>query len=67
MKIEDLPELATRQDLAALTGISVPTFARWATAGRGEGPRVTKLGHASRYRKADVVEWLDGSRQAASA
>jgi predicted DNA-binding transcriptional regulator AlpA len=61
VRIEDLPELATRRDLAALTGISVQTFARWAV--EGNGPRVTKLGNAARYRKDDVITWLDASRK----
>jgi predicted DNA-binding transcriptional regulator AlpA len=57
--IESLPELCTRAELAAFTGVSVQTFARWAV--EGKGPRQTKLGHASRYKKAHVVEWLEAS------
>lgn len=61
MTVDDLPELSTRQQLAELTGISVQTFARWAV--EGNGPRITKLGHAARYRKDDVLAWLDASRK----
>jgi predicted DNA-binding transcriptional regulator AlpA len=57
--ITDLPELSSRPELYEFTGISVQTFARWAMT--GEGPRITKLGHTVRYRKADVIAWLEKS------
>jgi predicted DNA-binding transcriptional regulator AlpA len=57
--LEGLPELATRTDLCRFTGVAVQTFARWAV--EGKGPRVTKLGHAVRYRKGDVLAWLENS------
>jgi excisionase family DNA binding protein len=52
-----LPELATRPQVADYTQTSVPTLARWAAEGRG--PKFVKLGGAVRYRKADVLAWLD--------
>jgi len=58
-QLEDLPELATRKELFEFTGISVQTFARFAV--EGIGPRMTKLGGARRYRKADVLAWLEAS------
>ena len=58
-KIKDLPELSSRPELCEFTGISVQTYARWAVA--GVGPRITKLGHAVRYRRADVIAWLEKS------
>ena len=58
-KIEDLPELSSRPELCEFTGISVQTYARWAVA--GVGPRMTKLGNAVRYRRADVIAWLEKS------
>lgn len=57
-----LPELSTRAELSAFTGIAVSTLARWTT--EGTGPRVTKLGGHVRYRKADVLTWLDESARA---
>ncbi|MCR2784076.1 MULTISPECIES: helix-turn-helix domain-containing protein [unclassified Microbacterium] len=54
----DLPPLATRQQVAEYTQISVPTLARWAM--HEEGPKVTKIGRACRYKKADVLAWIDG-------
>lgn len=57
-RLEGLPDLLTRAELAAYTGISAATLARWAMT--GEGPRLTKLGRAARYRKAAVLAWLDG-------
>lgn len=59
-QVEDLPELATRKELAEFTGIAVQTFARYAVDGKG--PRMTKLGGARRYRKADVLAWLEESQ-----
>lgn len=57
--VDALPDLLTRDELAAFTGISKATFARWAMT--GEGPRLTKLGRAARYRKGAVMEWLQAS------
>lgn len=57
--VSALPELLTRDDLAAFTGISKATFARWAMT--GEGPALTKLGRAARYRKGAVLAWLEGA------
>lgn len=58
-RADELPELLTRLELSQFTGVSVQTFARWAV--EKNGPRLTKLGHAVRYRKADVFAWLEES------
>ncbi|MDJ0336425.1 helix-turn-helix domain-containing protein [Salinibacterium sp. G-O1] len=58
-RADQLPDLLKRQELADYTGISVQTFARWAV--EKSGPRMTKLGGAVRYRKADVLAWLEAS------
>ena len=58
--LANLPELCTRAELAQFTGVSVQTLARWTVEG-DKGPRLTKLGHAARYRKADVLAWLEAS------
>lgn len=55
----ELPELATRAQVAAYTQIAVPTLARW--AGEGTGPRMVKLGASVRYRRDDVLAWLKAS------
>lgn len=57
-RLDRLPDLLTRAELATFTGISQATFARWAMT--GEGPVMTKLGRAARYRKATVLVWLEG-------
>ena len=56
-KLEDLPDYSTRQELSGFTRVSVQTLARWTV--EGKGPRVTKLGGAVRYAKADVLTWLE--------
>lgn len=52
-----LPELATRRQVAEFLQTSVPTLARW--AGEGSGPRFIKLGSSVRYRRADVLAWIE--------
>lgn len=52
----ELPELATRDQVAAYTQTSRPTLARWAA--EGKGPKWVRLGGRVRYRKADVLEWV---------
>jgi predicted DNA-binding transcriptional regulator AlpA len=56
-QVEDLPEWSTRPQLSQFIDVSVQTLARWKVEGRG--PRVTKIGAAVRYRKGDVLAWLD--------
>lgn len=58
----DLPDIATRQQVADYTQTSVPTLARW--AGEGKGPKFVKLGGLVRYRRADVLAWLDSLKEA---
>lgn len=58
-QLEDLPELASRRELSEFTGIAVQTFARFAV--EGKGPKMLSLGGARRYRKADVLAWLEAS------
>jgi predicted DNA-binding transcriptional regulator AlpA len=58
-QLSDLPELSTRTDLAEFTKISAQTFARWAV--EHKGPRITHLGSRVRYRKTDILTWLETS------
>ncbi|PZU36286.1 MAG: DNA-binding protein [Microbacterium sp.] len=51
-----MPEIATRQEVAAYLKLSVPTLARW--AGEGRGPKFVKFGGACRYLRADVLEYV---------
>lgn len=60
--VGEFPELATRTELSEFFSVSVATLARWAS--EGIGPRVTKLGHAARYRKKDILDWLDAASSA---
>jgi len=54
----DLPEYLTRPELAAYTGVAVQTLARWAS--EGVGPRITRWNRAVRYKRADVIAFLNG-------
>jgi len=58
-RVNELPDLATRVQVAEYTQTSVPTLARWASEGRG--PRFVRLGRgAVRYRRDDVLAWIAG-------
>lgn len=58
-RLVELRELSTRPQLSEYLGIPVPTLARWAV--EKKGPRITKLGHAVRYRREDVLAWIEAS------
>lgn len=55
----DLPDLATRAQVAEYTQTSIPTLARW--AGLDQGPKVTRLGGVVRYRREDVLAWIESA------
>lgn len=60
---QELPELATRRQVAEFTQTSVSTLARWAMDGKG--PKFIRLGGSAgsggavRYRRADVLAWIN--------
>lgn len=51
-----LPEVATRAEVAAYTRISIPTLSRWAT--EGKGPKFRKAGGRVLYERESVLSWL---------
>ncbi len=53
----ELRELSTREQVAEFTQIKKQTLARWAV--EGKGPKFIKLGGAVRYRRDDVLAWLE--------
>lgn len=59
MGTSDLPDLATRAQVAEYTQTSIPTLARW--AGLDQGPKVTRLGGVVRYRREDVLAWIESA------
>lgn len=63
--VQDLPNLATRQQVAEYTQTSVATLARWAM--ESKGPRFVKIGGpngAVRYKREAVLAWLDSLDEA---
>jgi hypothetical protein len=58
LSASELPEYSTRPELSAYTGIAVQTLARWAS--EGVGPKITRWNRAVRYKRADVIAFLDG-------
>ncbi|PVE95015.1 helix-turn-helix domain-containing protein [Microbacterium sp. TPD7012] len=57
----ELPDIATRRQVAEFTQTSIPTLARWAA--EGKGPKSVRLGGGStvRYRREDVLAWIEAS------
>lgn len=53
----ELPDVASRAEVAAYVRVSPATLARWAMDGKG--PRFRKAGSRVLYRKDDVLAWLD--------
>lgn len=51
-----LPEVATRAQVAEFLQISASSLAQWAMVGKG--PRMTKIGHHARYLREHVLEYL---------
>lgn len=56
----ELPDIATRSQVAEYLQISTATLARWASEG-DKGPRFIKLGGSARYRREDVLAYIAAS------
>lgn len=57
-QVADLPEMSRDVEVAELSGISAVTLRRWRA--EGKGPKFVRIGErAIRYRRADVLAWLD--------
>lgn len=52
-----LPPILTVDDFVSFTKMSKPTAARMRA--EGTGPKVLRLGRSVRYRREDVLAWLD--------
>ena len=57
MNAADLPELVTRRQLAEYLGMTEPALSQMVV--RGQGPRFLRFGRSVRYRREDVLAWLD--------
>ena len=55
-------DLLTPEQVADFLGMSPRTLSAWRYKRRG-GPAWCKCGSLVRYRKADVITWLDGGKQ----
>lgn len=58
-------DFLTERDVAALLAISTKTLQRWRWL--GGGPPYRKLGHAVRYRRADVEAWADSAARTSTS
>ncbi|NKZ13663.1 helix-turn-helix domain-containing protein [Mycolicibacterium septicum DSM 44393] len=57
MSLEQLSEIPDVAEVSAYAGIPEATL-RWYRS-KGKGPRSFRVGRKIRYRKADVLAWLD--------
>lgn len=64
LRTQDLPELLTYEQVAALTGLSLRTLARWKA---DEAIPVVQLGSRVRFTPQDVQEIIDARRTPARA
>ena len=53
----DFDALLNEHDVARITGLSVASVRRWRLL--RQGPKYLKLGSAVRYRRDDVLAWLE--------
>jgi len=53
-------ELLTDIQVAAETGLKRRTLQNWRSAGKG--PPFVKLGASCRYRRADILAWIEAGR-----
>lgn len=58
----DLPAVATAEQVHKFTQISLPTLAR--KRADGTGPKVLRIGRSVRYRREDVLAWLESLSEA---
>ena len=56
---QDPDGLLTETQVAQLTGLSIRTYQAWRL--RGGGPRYIKIGRSIRYKRADVLEWIESN------
>jgi len=57
MDATDLPEMITRRQLAEYLGMTEPALSMMVN--RRQGPKFIRLGRSIRYRREDVLAWLD--------
>jgi predicted DNA-binding transcriptional regulator AlpA len=56
-ELETLQPMLNERDVARITGMSVQTIRRWRLL-QG-GPKYLKIGSAVRYRREDILAWLE--------
>ena len=57
MDTVDLPDIISRKQLAEYLGMTEPALSQMAT--RKQGPPFVRFGRSIRYRRDDVLRWLD--------
>lgn len=59
-------DLLTTEQVASAIGLSHRTLAAWRSSRRG-GPGWIKCGNRVRYRRQDVIDWLESCTQSTEA
>jgi len=57
METIDLPAMVSRQQAADWLGITPQALSQLNT--RGQGPRYVRVGRSVRYRREDLLEWVE--------
>jgi excisionase family DNA binding protein len=57
METAELPAFVSRQEAAELLGVTPQALSQMSV--RGEGPKYVKVGRSVRYRRADLLAWID--------
>lgn len=63
--MERLPRLLSSEELAEYLGVPVTTIYRWRCS--GTGPRGFSVGRHTKYREADVLDWIESRYEMAAA
>lgn len=56
-ELRELPAISTAKQVSDFTQISLPVLAR--KRADGTGPNVLRIGRSVRYRREDVLAWLE--------
>ena len=57
METTELPELVSRQQVAEYLGVTPQALSQMSV--RHQGPRYVRVGRSVRYRREDLLAWID--------
>ena len=57
MEINDLPAMVSRSQAAEFLGVTPQALSQMDA--RGEGPTYARIGRSIRYRREDLLDWIE--------